>query len=316
MKKTVVVAAAALGLLVLGAAPASAAGNTIDEADALYALDCDTTAWQLYGVDSPTGALTGIGSGTPDEDYGCSYQAAYNPATGVSYYIQARMGSTTLAIIDVVTGVTTPIDEFYYLDVEFPTYPFAEAIAIGGDGAAYILGGGLLYSVDLATADVEPISETIDNVYAFAWDSVTGGFYAVERETNELFQIDVTDGSYVSLGVLAFPDEDVADYFSYSLQFDEAGTAWLSADVYVTEDEFYESALWSFSLTDPALTAVLSGYTTLGDDYTYTESLLIVPGTPEPALAATGTDSAPLLAGALGLLVIGGVAVALRRRAA
>jgi LPXTG-motif cell wall-anchored protein len=60
---------------------------------------------------------------------------------------------------------------------------------------------------------------------------------------------------------------------------------------------------------------VYSGLINDGSPF-YTESLLILPGTPEPVLAATGVEAAPVVAGALGLVVLGGAALVLRRRAA
>ncbi|MGX5680167.1 LPXTG cell wall anchor domain-containing protein [Schumannella luteola] len=309
----VLTAASAAGLLVLAsAAPASAAGNAIDPGDSLYALACDNVApWQLYGVDAPTAGMTEIGSGTPaeSEHYGCSYQAAYNPATGVSYYIQTDMGYSGLATIDVTTGVSATIAEFYFPNGEFPESPQIQAMAIGGDGSAFGLSDGRLFSIDLETAIVTYIGETIDQTYAFAWDSVTGGFYAVD-DSNELYQIDVTDGSVVDLGPIVFPNEEDNNYYTYSLQFDEAGSLWLEVDFDYPDG--YDSSLWSLSLS--ALDAtVYSDLTTVAGEPVYIESLLIIPGTPV-ALAATGFDATPVMVGALGLLTLGGAALLLRRR--
>ncbi|MDO7882242.1 hypothetical protein [Antiquaquibacter soli] len=306
--------ASIVGLSLIAAAPASAAGNAIDPGDSLYALACDDVpAWQLYGVDAPSAVMTEIGAGTTSdsENYGCSYQAAYNPATGVSYYIQTNMGYSALATIDVTTGFSGTIAEFYFPNNEFPEFPQVQAMAIGGDGSAFALSDGRLFSIDLETAIVTYVGETVDDTYAFAWDSVTGGFYAVD-DSNELYQVDVTDGSVVDLGPIVFPNEEDNNYYTYSLQFDEAGTLWLEVDFDYPDG--YDSSLWSLSLSAIDAT-VYSDLTTVAGEPVYIESLLIVPGTPV-ALAATGSEVAPIAAGALALLVLGGAVLVMRRRTA
>lgn len=316
----VLTAASAAGLLVLAsAAPASAAGNAIDPGDSLYALNCDNVYndWQLFGVDSTTAFSTPIGDGDGyDADLdSCAGQAAYNPATGKSYYLQwfddvDDLGyDEALASVDVVTGESTQIGGFYYNNGEFPEYIDVDSIAIGGDGAAYALADGSLWELNLETAFVTPVGETEPDMYSFAWDSKTGGFYGITY-LNEVYQIDVTDGSTVDLGEIVFP-EDGYTWRVYSLQFDKAGTLWVEVDQ--SGNSIFQATLWSLTF-DTFTAPVYSGVFT--DDPFYTESLLIIPGAPAPALAATGSEVAPIAAGALALLTLGGAVLLVRRRRA
>lgn len=302
------------------ATPAYAAGNAIDPGDSLYAINCDEEMyndWQFFSVDSTTAVSTPIGTGEetgPEESSGCAGQPAYNPATGKSYYIQWTQESVDLASIDVTTGVSTTIGGFYYDNGEFPEYVEADALAIGADGAAYVLAEGTLWSVNLDTAWVTPIGETEPNIYAFAYDSVTSKFYGITY-LNAIYEIDVTDGTATYIDDVVGPDPNPEALFRiYSLQFDEAGTFWVEIDTYV--DEEFVATLWSFTLATVDA-PVYSGIFT--DDPFYTEALLIIPGDPavEPALAATGADVADVLpwgVGAAAIVLAGGVLMIVRSR--
>jgi hypothetical protein len=298
--RPLVLAAAVGGLLTLGVAPAAAAGNAIDPGDSLYALSCDSAYpnFQLFSVDSTTAFSTPVGEGTIPNTDTCAGQPAYNPATGVSYYIQwFDEDPAQLATIDVATGVSTSIGVFYWPNGEFPENIEADAIAIGGDGAAYMVADGTLYSLNLSTGYVEviaPLSESY--LYGFAWDSKTGLFFVINDDW-DVFQIDVTDGTLDYVGTLTIAQPGV--YGSYSLQFDKAGKLWIEINV---DDGVWEggmATLWSATLT--TLDApVLSGVFT--DDPFYTEALLIIPG--KPALAATGSSLESLAPWALGGAVV------------
>lgn len=314
--RPLVLAAAVGGLLTLGVAPAAAAGNAIDPADSLYTISCDSdyADFQLFSVESTTAFSTPIGEGSLPYSNTCAGQPAYNPVTGVSYYIQWFAGDNAqLATIDVATGVSTAIGDFYWPNGEFPESVDADAIAIGGDGAAYMLAGGNLYSLDLSNGFVELIAPVSDsNVYAFAWDSKTGLFFGINSDW-DVYEIDVTDGTFDYVDTLGFPGSGL--YGLYSLQFDEAGTMWIELDVDNTVWEGGESTLWSATLT--TLDApVLSGVFT--DEPFYTQALLIVPG--KPALAATGSTVASVAPWAIGgaILLLGAgalIAVTRMRRA-
>lgn len=315
-----IVAAASLGLLAFGAMPAYAAGNPIADGDSLFAINCDDgfSDYQLFSVDSTTAVSSEIGDGVSETEP-CAGQPAHNPVTGVSYYIQWS-DDTALATIDVSTGASTTIGPFYWAaeDVEIG----ADALAIGGDGAAYILDDADVYSVNLETGEVEfvvSLDADLDSIYSFAWDSVTGAFYGISYD-NVVYQIGVTDGSYTEIGEIQFPEGE--GYYTYSLQFDHEGTLWIEVDLNLGEGYFASL----FSLTFDTLDApVYSGEFVVGETSMYTEALLVVPAAippapvpaPEPALAATGADLASVLPWGIGAGVIvlaGGVLLILRSR--
>lgn len=313
MKKTVLTTlalAASAAIVMIGAAPASAAGNSIDPGDSLYAINCDTEYfnWTLLSVDPATALSTKIGDGAgyDPEYFACAFQPAYNPATGKSYYIQFQNGEfnhSLLAEIDVATGVSTTIGEFNEPVPEGEDlYPIIDAMAIGLDGSAFALGEGDLYSVDLATGELTYIGESLVSTWAFAVDPTSGIFYAIDNE-NELFIVDTTDGSFTSGGQVGVESGSI-----FSLQIDGGGTFWIQAD----EQSESGASLWSFRL-DTLSSPVYSG--PFVDGPFYTEAILIIPG--EPVLPATGADLsvAPLAAGLAGVLtLLGAVVVVTRRR--
>ena len=313
----VIAGASIIVLSLIGASPASAAGNTIDPGDSLYAIPCREDAyndWQFFGVESTTAFSTAIGDGAGEETNVCAGQPAYDPSTGKSYYIQWDGEESFLAEIDVVTGESAVIGDFYYDNNEFPESLSPYSIAIGADGSAYVLADGGIWSLDLDTAWVTPINESI-NTYAFAFDSVTGKFYAIDY-TNEIYEINVETGEETLLGDIGFPDDNTG-FATYSLQFDGAGTFWIEVD-HFSEGDFFRAELWSFTLATVA-SPVFSGAFAADNPY-YTEAILIVPGVVapvEPALAATGADLADVLPWAIGAAVIvlaGGVLLILRSR--
>lgn len=302
------------------AAPANAAGNAIDPGDSLFAINCDDiyNDFQLFGVDSTTAFSTAIGDGSGAAEDSCAGQPAYDPSTGKSYYIQwVNEGPDLLAEIDVTTGESAVVGDFYYDNGEFPEFISADALAIGADGSAFVLDNGSIWSVDLDSGWVTPIAETQNGIYSFAFDSVTGKFYGITY-ANEIFEIDVVTGAATSLGFVDFSTPEGQFHRTYSLQFDEAGTLWVEVDNYGEGVADYYATLWSFTL-ETLDAPVYSGIFT--DDPFYTEAILIVPGTVvvpvEPALAATGADSSALLPLGLGaglIVLAGGALVIVRRR--
>lgn len=317
----VILAAAAVGALtLLGAAPASAAGATIDPGDSLYSINCDTEAyndWQLMSVDPSTAVSTPIGDGAGgvnDSYYACAGQPAYNPATGKSYYIQNEYTDGTrtfLAGIDVTTGVSTRIGEFFRWNNEFPEYPRVTALAIDKAGNAFAileaLGEfGRFASVDLETGELTILgSEGLCCTWALAVHPVTDVLYGID-DWNGLFSVDKASGHFEFVGTVNVPDGAI-----YSLQIDEGGRFWVMAESWNYDEEQYEAHLWSSTLT--TLDAPVHSGEFVDDPY-YTEALLLIPG---KGLAATGATvgALPIAAGMLLLLGTAVVAtVAIRRR--
>ena len=310
--------ASILAMSLLAASPASAAGNAIDPGDSLYAISCDNdyNDWQVFGVDPTTAFSTPIGDGSGGvEEDGCAAQPAYNPATGKSYYIQWSEDHF-LAEVDVVTGESAVVGDFYYDNGEFPESINVNSLAIGADGSAFVLDfDGYLWSVDLDTAWVTPIGQSVSSAWAFAADPVTGKFYAITYD-NDLYEIDVTDGSTNFIDNIV-PAEPQTAFYTYSLQFDGAGTFWIEADG--SDGDNTTATLWSFTL-ETLDAPVYSGIFT--DDPFYTEAILIIPGDVvpvEPALAATGADLADVIpwgVGAAAIVLAGGVLMIVRSRRA
>lgn len=310
---TSITAAAVGALLLAGASPASAAGASIDPGDSLYAINCDSVYndWQLLGVEASTAASVPIGDGTGsvDEDLdACAFQAAYDVTTGKSYYIQVTDDEEnetvySLASIDVVTGDSTTIGEFYF-PAEVTTYPEVESIAIGIDGKAYAFADSVLYGLDLTNAKLTFIDDSLNSIDSFAVDPTTGIFYAIDTNANQLFVVDVTDGDWTFPGAVVFPLGET--YVVHSLQIDQSGRFWIEVD----RGREQTATLWSFTLSTLA-SPVYSG--DLDDDPYYSESLLLIPGA---ALPATGPEvgAAPIVAGLI--VLIGGALILLRRRSA
>jgi hypothetical protein len=321
--RALIVAAATGALLLLGAAPASAAGATIDPGDSLYAINCDADAyndWQLMSVAPETAVSTPIGSGAgsvSDEFYACAAQPAYNQADGKSYYIQHEYefgdegARSYLATIDVATGVSTRIAAFNYWDGETQYFPMVTALAIDKDGTAWTISeddGDPFSLLDLETGELTLLGDGLCCTWALAIHPVTGDLYGIDDD-NQVFIVSKADGDFDHLADVVLPEGNTI----YSLQIDESGRFWVEVDQPMVEAPA-EAHLWSFTL-DTAETPVHSGI--FDDDPYYTAALLLIPGV--PALANTGATVGGLPAVA-GLLMLLGTAVvvtaAIRRRSA
>ena len=308
-RRPIIAAAAALaaaGLFFASAAPAFADGRTIPSGDQMFVIDCagaDVLNIQLYSVDSFTGAVTPIGDGTPTVGDGCAMQAAYNAVTGISYFVEQRDIDgffQSLFIMDTVTGESTEVGEF----LEGATQIDIFSIAIGPLGDAYaITETGEFYSLNLGTAEVTHIATlTSGSLFGFAADPTTGVFYVVTND--DLATLDVTTGALTPLYELDFGPGTNA----VSMQVDSAGVLWFIHDL---ADAQSPPQLWSALTT--ADSEVLSGGIIDDDFPIFTRSLLIIP---PPKLPATGSDSTVILMAGLGVVLLGGALVLLRRRTA
>ncbi|QYH36798.1 hypothetical protein [Salinibacterium sp. M195] len=330
------VVTALVGVLALTgvATAANAAGTrTLPVDNSLYAITCpyysdDSAATpnnQVLVVDEQTAEATAIGTGTEIDSSNCTGSFTVDPTTGTVYALVATddYDFPILVTVDLTTGVSTKVADV--TEGGIPTY--ASALAIGLDGAAYALYDGDLFSLNLSDGVMVYIGSSLNYVWAFVSDPSSGLFYALD-EDGELFEIDITDGSYVSSATLSFLTEA-----TYSLTIDTNGVFWLGEDLDAVDE--YSTTLWSFTLADPNISAENAGVLTLNGEVPYSMALVVGPkhGAPTPTptttptaapaaeiepsaeLAATGTNPAVPIAVSIVLLVVGAVlAIAARRR--
>jgi hypothetical protein len=304
-----ITAAASLGLLAAGAAPASAA---LPEGDTLYGIACPYYSaddaklppLQLLDLDSDTAVGTPVGVGTPSlAPIDCALQGAWNPVTQTAYAVaQVVGGPVSLVTIDLASGVSTPVGQFTLSGA--PTY--VAAIAISLDGIGYAIGNNVMYSVNLATAELTVVGAST-NMDGLAFDPSTGLLYGLQN-TGNLYLMDTTTGGLLLLGY-------VGQGATYSMTIDSAGVLWYHNDTWLGGDD-YEAGLWSVPIDDLAGGPEFAGTVSVGEGNPYVEGLFLT-WPPPPALAATGsTDaaSAPIaLTGAAALLLAGVAAIVIRR---
>ena len=321
-RKLLIVAAASAALMFVGSAPALAAGNDINPGDSLYSISCDQlqNTWQLFSVDAPTAFSTkvGAGSGTAEE-FGCAFQPAYDVTTGKSYYIQlANQETTSLAQIDVTTGVSTTLGSFVFDNGDGFTPLVLESIAIGLDGSIYAFSNRALYSLTLTglTPTTPGVATLIKSglppdVFAFAADPKSGVLYAIDLD-NEVFSVDGSTGEKTDLGLV--PSDDDRNRIN-SLQIDGAGRFWLEVDI-LDNGGVRASALRSWTLGSSAYPTNSGIFT---DERYKTRAILIIPGVVPATLPKTGSDAGSLAiaAGAgVAALTLGLLLVLRRRRVA
>jgi hypothetical protein len=305
---TALVAALALTGVASSAHAASTRELPVD--NSLYAVTCpyysDTTAQtpnnQVLVVDEQTAVATGVRYGTDIDGTNCAGSLTLDPVTGTVYALVVDGGGdfSTLVTVDLVTGASTKV-----ADLSSAGAPAeAKSLAIGLDGAAYVFVNDVLYSLDLSDGVMSFLGSSVVDAWGFVSDPVSGLFYAVDYD-GELFEVDVTDGAFVSLATLSFATSP------YSLTMDTNGVFWLGEDADGTDE--YRTILWSFTLADPNGSAEDAGLLTLGGSALY--GMAFVVGPAPAALAETGTTPAGPIAFGSTLLAAGAVlAVAARRR--
>lgn len=301
---------------VAAAAPAHAAPPALPAGDALYTIECDSTfePLQLFSLDAQTAIATPVGAGLATSEEYCSYDPAWDPTTGAAYGLLSVFSTEyTLGLVryDLATGVPTLIGPV----VDGSDTRVTEgSLTIGLDGTAYYLTYDFdLYTMDLATGvvtSVGTVSGLDDDVWALATDPVSGEVYGLQQD-GVLFLLDTVGATATSVGTVQFPDG--VDYW-YGLTIDSAGTAWLMS--YPSNDEGADSGLWSTPLASPG-PVEFSGILATTDTDFYSFVLFSTWGgsEPQPQLAATGLDVAPLAAGAALLALLGALLVVRRRPA-
>jgi hypothetical protein len=282
------------------AAPASAA--PLPDGDSLYAMSCYQPGVALFTVDALTADLTQVGALDEEE---CAGEAAYDPTTGKSYFL--LWSSSELALVDVVTGVRTPV-----AGITGGSSGAPDSFAIGTDGKAYVVNSDELYSLDLTTAVLTPINLDMadDSFYAFSVDPTTGKFYAIQLNNATVYEVDVATGSLVALGVIDGLGGDTGEADVESLKIDTSGAWW-----FINEGEDSVARLYTVGLPSGATTAALVGPMISGETPIEAEALLLTYAL-EPALANTGIDQTLALTGAAGgaLLATAGIVLVATRR--
>jgi hypothetical protein len=285
-----IASAAAIGLTLLGAAPASAAELPAD--NRLFAL----SGSEFYSSTSAA-ALTGI---SPFTNLGGKYGADYDPTTGVGYYFVS--GEPCLLFsIDIATGVSTEIGPVGGV-VDFNE---CDALDVAADGTLRIGDQeGVVLTVDKATGAT--ISSVVSNInpLSFITQAANGAFYAGDYDGG-LYTYDPATG-------VGTPITSPLGYYE-TASIDSNGTLWISSD----GDECSQG-LWSFNVADPVGTLLFQGDFLEGTDCVSAFALFVAGPPPAPQLAATGSAPTWVLAPFALLLVLGGaaaLAVGRRRRA-
>ena len=302
----------AVALVLAGAGPASAYVDprSLPSGDAMYAIDCsqtETSYVQLYSVNAQTAEPTAIGDGTPHFPNGsCSAQPAWNAANSTAYFIEQTFidGPVSfLMTMDLATGESTQVDPFFVGD---DTNVDVDSMAITPSGAAYAFANGSFFSVDLSNAHLTFLGETIDQVFGFGSDPVTGALWAVDQDAN-VFTINPANGA---ASFVAVYDVDEPGPAAGSLQIDSAGIVWVSTSTF----DGIANELWSNTQVIGPDSAFQGAFDDFIEPF-FSRALLVVPA---KALAATGSsfDGSLVIGAGAVLLLIGGALVILRRRAA
>lgn len=282
---------AALALVALGAAPASAA--ELPEANTLYPL----TQEALYSATS-TGASTYIAD-LPDQGDG-KYGADFDVTTGKAYYFTDTDPDCSLYTLDPATGVSTFVG-FVVSDLTDE----CDALNVALDGTLRVADqDGTMLTLDKATGAVlATVTITGIEAISFIDQTTTGVFYAGDYD-GALYTLDVTTGVAT---FVAQPTE----YFE-TASFDSADTLWFATGA----DSSCGYGLASLSLTDPVGSATYQGDYLDGDACLDAYALFIAQPAPPAQLAATGAApaAAALAPFAVLALLAGGGALMLQRR--
>ncbi|MGX5682488.1 hypothetical protein ACWKWO_13955 [Schumannella luteola] len=285
-----VAAAAAAGLLILGASPASAAD--IPAGDGLYAFSFST----FFGL-AADGSATAI-AGLPDD--GGKYGADYDSTTGVGYFFEDGE-PCRLYTIDPTTGASA----FVGTVGGVTDFNECDALNVAADGTLRIADqDGIVLTVDKATGAV--LSSVVSDIpsISFISQAPDGTFYAGSYDGG-LYTLDVATGA----GTLV---DGTVGYFETGV-IDTAGTLW-----FISDGDDCGVGLWSLSLSDPT-DVTFQGDVASTDGCESTYAILATGGyvPPAPQLAATGSAPATLVAPIAALVLLAGVgALAVSRRRA
>ena len=281
--------AAAVGVAVLGASPASAA--ELPEDNDLYAIDSNE-----FFSSTSTGALSFV-SALPNNSG--KYGADFDPTTGEAFYFEDGP-LCTLYSLDLETGVSTEIG-LVGGEVDFNE---CDALDVSYDGTLRIADeDGRVLTVDKTTgATLSSVLSSFDRL-SFITQAADGTFYAGDYDGG-LYTYDPATG-------VGTPIPSPLGYYE-TASIDGNGTLWISSD----GDECGQG-LWSLNVADPMNTLLFQGDFLDGADCVSAFALFVAwPQTaPAPQLAATGSAPAWALAPFALLLVLGGAAAVTVRHA-
>ena len=328
---SVLVGIVAAGGLLFAATPAWAAVAVLPEQDDLYGITSYNELeglgenLQLVSLDPTNADATPVGSGTEVENFDSEGQAAYDVSRDVSwltYYSYDPIeeeDSVFLAWIDVATGVTTTVGEV--VDSEGDVV-YVNGVMVGTDGVIYAIDDSdySLWTLNPETGAATLAVPEVGHFHAYAYNPVTDAFYGISHEgIYDLWEIDVETGALTLIAEQdAYFPEDASD--SHSMQFDSNGVLWFQT--WLGEEQ---QVIATYTLESGIIAEIVGEPNFNGGDISVSPTILITRGAPavvvpvEPALAATGSETAPIILFGGLLLAAGGsliVARAASRRAA
>lgn len=316
----------AIGALVVAsilfAIPAHALGSrTLPGGETLFALDNNASIGTLYTLDAQTAAPEFRGGPGSASAYADNAQGAYNPADGQGYWI--GFDGTSYDLVQVDPGIGDSTRKGSFNDGLNPVAIIG--MAIDEVGNAYGFDSSYLYSIDLTNALVTPIGALtpVASLKAFAFNPADQTFYAVGNvaATNAtLYSVDVASGALTPVASGAsFPLIEPGEKRVMSLAFDSDGQMWgIDANRKLfgaASVSTFASSLELVGLVTTVLPdSIFIQYTTTGDSGG-AEDTSGASGSTAHTLAQTGSDSATMIAIALGAVTLTGTGIALIVRA-
>jgi hypothetical protein len=289
----------------LAAAPAAAAD--LPEGATLSVVDDDSGT--IYDVNAANADLSPAGAATNVQ----SVTAIDVNATGQGYALTAPIdGPSNLYVADAAAGtLTDPIGIIVFgdilasgcaaLDYTDGVLVAACLVSQGESGFTSVIG---VLNPETGVLESDVVVDTEDQFFvsALAKDPTTGILYAFDNR--DVFTVDLAADTITPLVE--------ADHPVYGADFDVNGVLWITT----SEETGSESADGLATLDLETGEAAWIGFyeTTDGSDFSITNGITVWGGTapvvPEPALAATGSETVlPIALGAL-LLVLAGLAFA------
>lgn len=334
------------GLVTLAALSSGAAANAVQSrslpsGETLYAVSCDYTnsapLGQLASIDTATAVASAIGTGSTNSHANCAAQGALDQSTQLLYWASWDATPNYLFKTNTATGVSTPIGTLTV--TSGPTFDIS-SLMMGRDGvlyAVYALVNGSNWNyglgrVDTSTGAITAIA-TLTNggsvladpktgsnsgklIFAAAFNPADNTYYVIHQTT--LFAINVSNAALTSAG------NNGDNNWWWSLAFDSNGTMWSTGD-----GDLMSSTVTTWatagSQQKSAHNLQLNGADWYSESNVISWQSVAPSPTPTPtqtsaaaaeaALASTGFGLEPWAAMSALLLLLGGSASYLRRKA-